>query len=162
LAIWIAACGVAFALLFAAYGFNAQAGWQGMHHVRWLDISRRAFVMGPAYQAAGAALLKGGPSLILALPVAIAAYFLWPRCRYFGNTVPLVLALFFLIMSVASAHGGTAFELVALPFLFIFVAGMTADLLETDYRNLVTACVWGGLTGSALWNLVQLAKVGPG
>ena len=162
LAIGIAASGVAFALLFAAYGFNAQAGWQGMHHVRWLDISRRAFAMGPAYQTAGAALLKGGPSLILALPIAIVAYVLWPRSRYFGNTVPFVLALFFLIMSVAATHAGTGFELVALPFLFIFVAGMTADLLETEHRNLLTACVWGWLTGSALWNLVQLAKVGRG
>ncbi len=160
LVIWAAACAVALALLFAAYGFDAQVAWQGLHHARWLDISPRAFAMGPAYHTVGSGLLKGGPSLVLALPVAIAAYLLWPRSRYFGNTLPLLLGVFFLIMSLGTAHARTGFELVALPFLFVFIAGMTADLLETDYHNLVTACVWGWLTGSALWNLVQLAKVG--
>jgi hypothetical protein len=118
--------------------------------------------MSPAYHAAGSELLKGGPSLVLALPLAIATYLFWPRARYFGNTLPLLLGLFFLILSVGAAHSGTGFELMALPFLFIFVAGITADLLETSYRNLVMASVWGWLTGNALWNLIQLAKVGGG
>ena len=162
LAIWVAACGVAIALLLAAYGFDAQVAWRGIDHLRWLDPNARAFAMGPAYQAVWSELLKGGPSLVLTLPLAIAAYLLWPRARYFGNTLPLLLALFFLILSVATAHAGTGFELMALPFLFIFVAGITADLLETSYRKLVLASVWGWLTGNALWNLVQLAKVGHG
>ena len=162
LAIWAAACGVAVALLFAAYGFDAEAAGKGIQHLRWLDLSARAFAMGPAYQAAWSKLLKGGPSIVLALPLAIAVYLLWPRARYFGNTAPLVLAVFFLTLSVGTAHARTGFELMALPFLFIFVAGITADLLETSYRKLVLASVWGWLAGNALWNLVQLAKVGHG
>ncbi|HXY11799.1 MAG TPA: hypothetical protein VEI52_28450 [Terriglobales bacterium] len=162
LAIWATACAVAFALLFAAYRFDAQAGWKGVQHLRWIDLSARAFAMGAAYQSVGSELLKGGPSLVLALPFAIATYSLWPRARYFGNSVPLLLALFFLILSLSTAHAGTGFELIALPFLFIFVAGITTDLLETNYRKLILASVWGWLTGNALWNLVQLAKVGRG
>jgi hypothetical protein len=161
-AIWVAASAVAVALLFAAYGFDLHALSRGVDHVRWIDISARAFSMGPAYQTVWSRLLKGGPSLVLALPFAIAGYLVWPRARYFGNTVPLLLALFFLILSIGAAHLGSGFELMALPFLFIFVAGMTADLLETDYRKLVVASVWGWLTASALWNLIQLAKAGRG
>ena len=45
-------------------------------------------------------------------------------------------------------------------FLFVFVAGIAADLLETRRRDLVMACVWGLLVANALWNLAQLARVG--
>jgi len=161
-AIWATAAAVAVALLFAAYGFDRQALRHGIDHARWFDISGRAFAMGPAYQTVWFRLLKGGPSLVLALPFAVAAYLFWPRAHYFGNTVPLLLALFFLILSTGTAHMGSGFELISLPFWFIFVAGMTADLLETDYRRLVLALVWGWLTASALWNFIQLAKVGRG
>jgi hypothetical protein len=49
---------------------------------------------------------------------------------------------------------------MAAPFLFVFVAGIAADLLETRQRDLVKACVWGLLVANALWNLAELARVG--
>ncbi|HXW89946.1 MAG TPA: hypothetical protein VEK33_05320 [Terriglobales bacterium] len=159
LAIWAAAAVVALALLYAAYGFNFEVCWQGIHHVRWVETSAPAFAMGSAYRSVGSELLKSGPTVMLMLPLAIAVYLLWPRARYFGNTIALLMALFFLGMSVGTPHAGARFELMALPFLFVFVAGITADLLETRSRKLVMASVCGWLTGNALWNLVQLAGV---
>ncbi len=159
LTIWVAASAVALTLLYAAYGFNREVCWQGIHHVRWVDISPHAFAMGPAYLSAGSELLKSGPTLILMLPIAIAVYVLWPRARYFGNTIPLVMALFLLGMGVGTPHAAAQFELLALPFLFVFVAGITADLLETNSRKLVMASLCGWLTGNAIWNLLQLAAV---
>jgi hypothetical protein len=44
-------------------------------------------------------------------------------------------------------------------FLFTFVAGVAADLLETPYRLLVGAGLVGLLAASAIWNLLQLAGV---
>jgi hypothetical protein len=159
LAIWAAASAVALVLLCAAYDFNLAVWWQGMHHVRWVDLSPQAFAMRSAYRSVWSELLKSGPTPVLAIPFAIVVYLLWSRARYFGNTVPLLLALLLLVLSIGGAHGGPRFELMALPFLFVFIAGITADLLETGSRKLVMAAVWGWLIGNALWNLVQLAGV---
>jgi len=47
------------------------------------------------------------------------------------------------------------------PFLFVFVSGIAADLLESRHKNLVTACVWGLLVANAAWNTWELARAGP-
>jgi hypothetical protein len=57
---------------------------------------------------------------------------------------------------------GLGFQLVAVPFLFVFVAGVAADLLETRHRQLVQAAVWGLLVASAGWNIWELARIGRG
>jgi hypothetical protein len=51
--------------------------------------------------------------------------------------------------------------LAALTFLFVFVSGMFADLVETKYSPLVIAGLLGLLGASAIWNLVELWKVAP-
>jgi 4-amino-4-deoxy-L-arabinose transferase-like glycosyltransferase len=138
-AIWAAACGVAFVLLFA-----------------W-----RAFGMPGAYARILAQFGQSGPALLLATPVALITYFAWRRPRYFGNTAPLMIAALFLVLSLGTPHyPGFGFQLMAAPFLFVFVAGIAADLLETRRRDLVMACVWGLLLANALWNLAELARVG--
>jgi hypothetical protein len=48
---------------------------------------------------------------------------------------------------------------MAYPFLFVFVAGIAADLLETRYRDVALAAVWGLLLASAAWNVYELARV---
>jgi hypothetical protein len=87
----------------------------------------------------------------------------WKRARYFGNTAPLIVSLLFLTLGLGSPHyPGLGFRLVALPFLFVFVAGVAADLLETNYRSLVAASVGGLLMAYALWNLMALIPAGRG
>ena len=54
---------------------------------------------------------------------------------------------------------GAGFLLAAVPFLFIFVSGVLADLLETRYRTLVMACVVGMMAAYVLWSVVNLAQV---
>ena len=54
---------------------------------------------------------------------------------------------------------GEGFHLTMLVFLFVFVSGVFADLLETQQRLLVTASVCGLLGASAIWNLWQLWRV---
>jgi hypothetical protein len=48
----------------------------------------------------------------------------------------------------------------ALTLLFVFVAGVFADLLETRYQMFVAASLAGLLLASAVWNLLQLARAG--
>jgi hypothetical protein len=51
---------------------------------------------------------------------------------------------------------------MAIPFLFVFVAGIAADLLETRFRQLAQAAVWGLLAANAAWHLWELARAGRG
>jgi hypothetical protein len=72
-----------------------------------------------------------------------------------------MIAALFLLFGLGTPHyPGFGFQLMAVPFLFVFVAGITADLLETRHRELVKACVWGLLLANAFWNLAELARVG--
>ena len=77
-----------------------------------------------------------------------------------GNTAPLLVAVLFLGLGMAHPHvAGAGFLLGAIPFVFFFVSGVLADLMETRYRLLVTACIFGMLAAYALWSLLALARV---
>ena len=159
-AIWSAALAVAGVLLFASYFFHPGLFWQGMRGARWLEFEPAAFGMSASYVRGMQAVLLGSPPLMLALPVTLAAYLAWKRARYFGNTAPLVIALLLLIMAMAAAQfPGEGFHLTALVFLFVFVAGVFADLLETRPGPLVMAGLAGLLIAAAVWNMVLLARL---
>jgi hypothetical protein len=161
IAIWTAACGVASVLLFASYLFRPGVFWQGMRHAEFFGITWQAFLMPAAYSRILAQIDQSGPALLVAIPAALIAYLVWRRPRYFGNTAPMMIAALFLLFSLGTPHyPGFGFQLIAVPFLFVSVAGIAADLLETRRRDLVMACVWGLLLANALWNLAELARVG--
>jgi hypothetical protein len=163
IAIWTASCLVGFLLLFASYSFDIGAFLEGMRHATFLTMSWQAFGMPSAYGRVLAQLGNSSPALVLALPVALVTYMAWPRTRYFGNTAPLLIAGLFLVLSLGAPHyPGLGFQLMAVPFLFVFVAGVMADLLDTPYRNLVLACVCGLLTAYAIWNVAELVRVSRG
>ncbi len=160
LTIWIAACLVALLLLFAAYFFHPKAFLQGMQHASFWGATWRSFTVLAVYRRVGSLLLRACPAFALLLPVASATYLAWPRTRYFGNTAPLLLALLFLALGIAHPRvAGAGFLLAAVPFLFIFVSGVLADLMETPYRTLVTASVWALVGAYILWSLSALVQV---
>jgi hypothetical protein len=160
LAIWITAIAVAVMLLFATYFFEPALFWQGMRHARWMNFEPAAFRMSVSYRNAVQTIFVSSPPLMLALPVALIAYLGWKRTRYFGNTAPLLIALLMLILALAAPNfPGQGFHLTMLVFLFVFVAGVFADLLETQQSPLVTAGLCGLLSASAVWNLLQLWRV---
>jgi hypothetical protein len=86
--------------------------------------------------------VANGPTVVAA-GVATVLYLGVRRCRYFGNTAPLVMAL--LLLPVVTTQTVTQPWLWALPFLFTFLGGVFADALETKYRKLFLA-----LTGAVL------------
>jgi hypothetical protein len=160
LAIWGAACGVGLILLLASYFFRFQVFWQAMGQARFFSFEPRAFLMPLAYTTGLRATWEASPALVVALPTALITYFWWRRAQYFGNTAPLLMAALFLALGIASPElpaGG--FPTVALIFLFVFVAGVFADLLETRHGWLVTAALGGLLIASTVWNLFELARL---
>jgi len=156
--IWTTAIAVSSVLLFGAYFFRPILFWHALHHARWFDFEPHAFRMSASYWETLHWLLSASPALILALPATLIAYAAWPRTRYFGNTAPLIIATLLLVLAIASpTFPGLGFRLAFLVFLFVFVAGIFADLLETRHGLLARCCVFGLLAAAALRNLLILA-----
>ena len=163
LVIWIAACIVGLVLLFAMYFFHPHAFVESMRHAVFWGATWRSFTVLGVYKHVAAEIWRASPAAALWLPVAAVTYAAWPRTRYFGNTAPLLVAVLFLILGIAHPHvAGAGFLLAAIPFLFIFVSGVIADLLETANRPLVMACVVGMMAPYVVWSLLKLAQVPQG
>ena len=160
LAIWATGIAVASVLLFAAYSFEPALFCQGQLHARWVDFEPAAFGMSVSYRAASEAIFGGSPVLRIALPVALIVYLGWKRTRYFGNTAPLLIAAVICMLALGAPNfPGQGFRLTILVFLFVFVAGVFTDLLESRNRPLIAAGLLGLLSASALWNVFQLWRV---
>jgi hypothetical protein len=149
-------------LVFAAYFFEPSLFWHGMLHARWINFEPAAFGMFVSYRNVVQTIFASSPPLMIALPAALIAYFGWKRTRYFGNTAPLVIVALLLFLALGAPNfPGQGFHLTMLVFLFVFVSGVFADLLETRQGLLVTAGLCGLLGASAVWNLWQLARLMP-
>lgn len=160
IAILAAACGVALLLLFAAYFFHPKIFFESLKHARFLSASWRSTAMPGDYAHLLKEMVESGPVLVLLIPAALATYFAWSRTRYFGNTAPLLMAILFIILRLLAPHeAGSIFSLTAVIFLFVFVAGIAADLLETKARELLMAVFVGLVAANALWDLMALARV---
>ncbi len=160
LVIWVAACGVGCGLLFATYFFNARTFAASLRHAAFWEATWRGFTVLPVYRQIAIEIGRACPALAVALPVAIAVYAAWPRARYFGNTAPLLVGGLFILLAMAHPYSaGAGFLLAAVPFLFVFVSGVFADLLETAYRPLILACVIVLLLTYVAHTLIALAQV---
>ena len=155
--IWTTAIAVGAVLLVLAYFSRPVLLWQALLHACWIDFEPTAFRFSVSYWQTFRWLSAGSPALILALPSALIAYIAWKRTRYFGNTAPLAIAVLLMAMAIASPNfPGNGFRLALLVFLFVFVAGVFADLLETKHGALLRGCVFGLLAAAAFRNVVIL------
>jgi hypothetical protein len=132
----------ALAILFAFYAFRLAPFsyvFTGGGARFWfaLDGARRFFLN-----------LVNGPIAVATL-VALLLYVAVRRCRYFGNTAPLVMVL--LLVPLVTTQAVSKPWLWALPFLFTFVGGVFADALETRQRKLFL-----GLSGAILLTQAML------
>jgi hypothetical protein len=160
IAILAAACGVGFILLFSCYFFHPTLLWRSFSNANWLSINRTALFTSTSWLAALGEIAASGPVLIVLTPFALVTYAAWGRTRYFGITAPLAMAALFLVLRAASPHAdGSIFALNTVVFLFVFIAGIAADLLETRFREIVIAVLTGFLAANALWNLISLAQI---
>jgi len=161
LVIWAASCLVATFFLVATYGFQFGPFVHAVRHAHWLDATSSAFFLSGAFTGIFARLAENSPALIFLLPIGLAAYLVWPRARYFGNSAPLIVSVLCLILGWITPHyPGQGFQFIALPFLFVFVSGILADLLETRRRLLVLAGVFGLLSAYAVLNVARLLQAG--
>jgi len=148
-----ASLGVGFSILLAVYAFDSRALAGGLRHAQWLGLDPGLTTLRLGNLAA---LLYARNLAALGLAAtAVGAYALWPRCRYFGNTAPLLVAAGLGALALL-APAPSKFLFLALPFTFVFIGGIVADLLETPRRKLVLATVVTLLVGHAALSLQVL------
>jgi hypothetical protein len=138
LAVFGAALGVALLVLLAAYFFRLSDFAAALQQARFLDFTPGLLLVGATWQGALEHTARGAPAVLPLLAPALAGYLAWRRSRYFGNSAPLVAALVLLLAGLASApeQGSAAARLLpALPFFYVFLAGVFSDLLEGPYRR---------------------------
>jgi hypothetical protein len=155
------ACLIALLLLFASYFFHPALFLHGLTHARFLDANWHALSMPGAYRQLLIEIAGSGPVLLLLFPAALVIFLAWPRTRYFGNGAPLLMSVLFSLQRVLSPHAaGSVFSLTAVVFLFVFISGIVADLLETKSLESFSAVLVGLVAANALWDLVGLARIG--
>ncbi|HKW68795.1 MAG TPA: glycosyltransferase family 39 protein [Terriglobales bacterium] len=160
-AIFAAGCVVAFVFLWAAYSFSLAALSAGLHRAAFWDVTWEALRVPFAYKELLVRLVRTSPALVIFAPGALITFAVWPRARYFGNAAPLIVAGSFLFLGLITPHlPGQGFELVAMPILFVFIAGVLADLLESKQRQIVLGIVVGLLAAYIVWSVTSLGRIG--
>jgi hypothetical protein len=106
--------------------------------------------------------VQNGLGTLVLLITSLLTFAVWRRSRYFGNAAPLISALLLIVAGLTMQHfAGMVFLFVALPFLILFMAGVSADLLETRYAVFANAIIVGVLIANAvvdIGGLLQLAR----
>jgi hypothetical protein len=154
----LSSCAVALLLLLAAFGFRPRALAAAITQWQFLPFPSellRAYVTG----------MRSTENTVLLTfaAIAVVAYVAWDRCRYFGNTAPLMVLL------VVTALGLSAFAdvfvgpfpLRATPFLYVFIGGVFADLLEGRWRNAFRLLLLGLLIVYAAVSTMAVARFAP-
>lgn len=161
LAIFAAGCLLASVILWAAYSFSFAALSAGLNHAAFWDVTWEALAAPFAYKDLLVRLVRTSPALVIFVPWAVITFFAWRRARYFGNAAPLIVTAIFLFLGLITPHQpGQGFELVAMPILFVFLAGVLADLLETRQRQIVLGVVVGLLAAYIVWSVTSLGRIG--
>jgi hypothetical protein len=160
LAIMGAACALGFLLLFAAYGFDVHAMAAAMRGLRTSDFAPQLLGRGLTYRLLAVFFLRM-PAVLVSLAAALIAYAAWKRPRFFGVTAPLLSLVAVMALGITMPHlGGYDLLVASLPFAFVFIAGVFADLLETDYGGLAGGILAGIILAQAALSVVGLVRIG--
>lgn len=156
-AILLTACAVAFPIDCAFYGFHAGRLWFAMRSSLFALASSHAFAAPITWGYAADFLFFQQPMTALLLLAALTVFVAWKHTRFFGTASALMMFAYLMLVGVGSSvHGALPFYLLALPFGFVFIAGVATDLLESRYGKLSLGIIVGILVGHALISLVGL------
>ena len=89
--------------------------------------------------------LQNGLGLLLLMAVSLVTFVVWKRTRFFGTAAPLLVGVLVFTFALRMHFSAFTFLFLALPFLLLFMAGVSADLLESRLR---AGCQRGRLRGA--------------
>jgi hypothetical protein len=149
LAIMASGAGIALALLWALVGFRGAMLFAILKHLLAAEHSARLFTSNWAWRMVNETAWQNGPGFILLLLVSLIAFAAWRRTRFFGTLVPVLVAGTLLILSFVVPREFFSNLVLVLPFLFLFIAGVFADLLESRFAAVALGLVLASLAGNA-------------
>ncbi len=156
LAIFAAACMTGLLLLWALYSFRPVIFGIALRNADWLEVSAVDPSWRNIFSLFAEFFLQNGIGLALLLGVTLVTFVAWKHARFFGTASPLIVGGL-LVASVARMHSpGFTFLLVALPFLILFMAGVSTDLLEGPYALAANAVIGGVLIANAMIDVYGL------
>jgi hypothetical protein len=100
--------------------------------------------------------LENAPFVVTSA-VALVVWALSRRSRYFGNTVPLVMTV--VLLPLVTTQTVSTPWVWALPFLFTFVGGVFADVLETKQRRMFLVLSGMALVAQAVSSVAALPGI---
>lgn len=159
-AILAASCAVGALVLLTTFRFDLTQ-LRVFMRAGYLSTSAGFVTKGVLY-ALGGFVFNNGPAFTALFIVSLVTYFAWGRVRFFGTTAPLLTFVFLLLLAVSGGHLNVMVLLAtALPFLCVFMAGITADLLEIRNRwtGLIHAALLAVLCSHALFSVTGLWRL---
>ncbi len=155
LTIFAVACVIALMLLWVLYGFRPVALAAALYNADWIQTSAEDVSSRTITSLFGDFFLQNGIGLLLLLAVTLVTFAAWRRARFFGTAAPLITGAL-LVVVAGHMHRGLTFLLVALPFLILFMAGVSTDLLESHYALAANTVIGGVLIANAMIDVYGL------
>ena len=158
LAILGAACAVGLLVAWVLTGFHLRAllPSEGQRLLQFSPALYRTWI---SYSLVGRFLAEM-PSVLLLFVSALIGFVAWPKTRYFSTTAPLIIFTLLIFLGIGMPHqGGIDFFRIALPFAYVFIAGVFADLLQIKSSELVKAALAAVLLAHAVFSIVGLARM---
>lgn len=159
LVIFASACLIGLVLLWALFGFRATAFARALANADWLEVASRGFVAPGISFILSTFFLENGLGLLILVAVTLGTFVAWKRTRFFGTTAPLVVTLLLFSLGLRMHFSAFAFCFLALPFLMLFMAGVSADLLESRYAVVANAVVFGSVIANAMIDIYSLLNI---
>ena len=158
-AIFVAACAVGAVVLSAFYGFRPMVFAHALRTAGWLEIASKEFITPGMSWLLSTFFLQNGLGLLILVAVTLVTFIVWKRTRFFGTAAPLLVTLLLFSLAVRMHFSATFFLYLGLPFLILFIAGVAADLLESQYALLFNAIIFGALIANAMVDVYSLANL---
>jgi hypothetical protein len=148
---------------------SGSTGWASRSlltpHLSWELVYNLKFVFVDGYvlssNGARAGLSIGDINsylFVLLFIAALTTYGSWKRARYFGNTFPLV-ASFAVVLVFALVPAIHVWEAVlGLSFVFLFIGGIAADVLESPPGSPLTSILTAGFVLRAVLGVIALGR----
>jgi hypothetical protein len=157
--IFVAACVVGIVLISCFYGFQPVAVAHALRSASWLEVSSAQFLSPGLSWLASTFFRENGLGLAILTFVTVITFVVWRRTRFFGTAAPLLVSLLLFSLGVRMQFSAFVFWFVALPFLMLFMAGVSADLLESRYALAANAVVGGVLIANAMIDVYGLLNL---
>jgi hypothetical protein len=159
LVIFAGACLVGLVLLSPLYGFHAAAFIHALRNADWLEVGSQQFVSSGISWLLATYFRQNGLGMPILIAVTLVTFAVWKRARFFGTAAPLLVALLLFSLGIRMQFSAFLFWFIALPFLMLFMAGVSADLLESRFALAANAVVFGVVIANAMIDVYSLLNL---